>query len=171
MRQYDSDEELDQYVIDHAKYFTVVQIRPGGFVNGHGSNYIREEVPTLEEAMERAKVLYDEKKKSILIYAVADFAGAIGFNRPVRQYPEPTYRSKSQKMRDEKLEAAKRATIKKAERDLARQTKAPKKDKFKAAVFKTEFSTAKKPAKVAQNSMTHEEFMSSSQPMVKLVRV
>jgi hypothetical protein len=44
MRQYETDEDLDEYVIDHAHMFVVIQIRPGGYINGYGSNYTRTEV-------------------------------------------------------------------------------------------------------------------------------
>lgn len=145
MKQFETDEDLDDYVIEHAKYFTVIQIRPGGFVNGYGSNYIREEVPTLEEAMERAKELYEQTKKKLLIYAVADFAGAIGFNRPVRQYPPNTYRSKADKARDERKARAAR----KAER-------AAKKAEPKAAVFKTSFD--------------EDDFMTSKKAKARVIR-
>lgn len=80
------DEELTQRVIDHAKYFTVVQVSPGMFRKG-GSNYERTEEPTLEKAREQAKELYDKHKKRIIIYAVADFSGARNFSRPVETYP------------------------------------------------------------------------------------
>lgn len=177
MRHYETDEDLDNYVIAHAYMFTVIQIRPGGFVNGFGSNYIREEVHVkdhggnqaiaLEAAWVRAAEIYAEKKKTILIYAVADFAGAIGFNRPVRQYPASNYRSKSDKARDERKAIA----LRKAERGLAREhagkTKelkpVVKKPEFKAAVFKTTFEEA-------PGGITEEEFLATDKPMARLIR-
>lgn len=112
MLDFQSDEDLDQYVIDHAYMYTIITPRPGGFMAGLGSNYSREEVhvkdhegteEALVAAIARAKEMYDasENKKTLLIYAVADFSGAIGFSRPVRQYPPSTYRSKADKKRDE----------------------------------------------------------------------
>ncbi len=152
MRQFDTDVDLDNYVIEHAKYFTVIQIKPGGFVNGEGSNYTREECPTLESALERAAEIYKEKKKTLLIYAVADFAGAIGFNRPVRQYPASTWKSKADREREAKLE---RAQI----RQRAKEERKPK----EAAVFKTNF---KAPSR--DKSPSAANFLSSDIPMVRI---
>lgn len=99
-----SDEELNAKVIAHAKYFTVVQITRGGFVRG-GSNYDRHQVDTLEGAREKAKELYDaDKSRGILIYAVADFAGANGFSRPIENYPKSNYMTRADKARQEKLD-------------------------------------------------------------------
>lgn len=144
MRQFDTDEDLDNYVIEHAHMFTVIQIRPGGFVNGYGSNYIREEIyvenndrtAALEKALARAAEIYKETNRTLLIYAVADFTGAMGFGRPVRQYPPSTYRSKADKQRDEL-----RARKAKREAAAAKKATTPKKpkDKFTAAVYKTDF--------------------------------
>lgn len=166
MKHFESDEDLDQYVIDHSYMFTVIQIRPGGFVSGYGSNYVREEIhvgddgpeEALERAIARAKEIYDEKKKSLLIYAVADFSGAIGFNRPVRQYPPNTYRSKADKQRDAIRE-------RKAKREAAKKKAEPKskeKDKFKAAVFKTDLGVKKQ--------MTEADFVNSKTPMVRVTK-
>lgn len=131
MKQFETDEDLDDYVITHAYMFTVIQIRPGGYVNGFGSNYIREEIhvkdhggdprAALEAAKVRAKEIYEEKdkKQKLLIYACADFAGAMGFNRPVTTYPEPTFRSKADQRRDERKAIA----VRKAERALKKQLK------------------------------------------------
>lgn len=118
MKNFETDEDLDNYVILHAKYFTVIQIQPGGFVSGKGSNYTREEQPTLEAALARAEEIYKERKKTLLVYAVADFAGAIGFNRPVRQYPPSTWRSKADRARDEKKARAEARAVAKAAKNL-----------------------------------------------------
>ena len=83
--EYD-DEELTRMVIENAVYFTVVQITPGQFRKG-GRNYDRHVVPTLEDARTLAKTLYEQNKKNIIIYAVADFIGAKGFSRPIETYP------------------------------------------------------------------------------------
>lgn len=99
-----SDEELNAKVIANAKYFTVVQVNRGGFVRG-GTNYDRHQVDTLEDAREKAKELYEaDKSRGILIYAVADFAGANGFSRPVENYPKSTYMTRADKARQEKLD-------------------------------------------------------------------
>lgn len=99
-----TDEELNEHTVKHAKYFTVVQINRGGFVRG-GSNYDRHQVDTLAEARAKAKELYEAEgtaKRGIIIYAVADFAGANGFSRPVENYPPLTYMTRSDKARLEK---------------------------------------------------------------------
>ncbi len=80
-------EELDALTIEHAKYFTVVQVILGGFVKTGLSNYEREEAPTLEAARQRAKDRHEETGKPSMIYAVADFVGARGFSRHVENYP------------------------------------------------------------------------------------
>lgn len=102
-----TDEELNAHTIKHAKYFTVVQITRGGFVGG-GQNYDRHQVESLEDANTLAASLYkdDPKKRGIIIYAVADFAGANGFSRPVGNYPPTTYMSKSDRAREEKKRKA-----------------------------------------------------------------
>lgn len=102
-----TDEELNEHTVKHAKYFTVVQITRGGFVGG-GRNYERHQVDTLENARIRAAELYgqDTNKRGIIIYAVADFAGANGFSRPVENYPLSTYMSKSDKARQDKKQKA-----------------------------------------------------------------
>ena len=98
-----TDDELNAHVVANAKYFTVVQVNRGGFVAG-GKNYDRHQVDTIVDARKLAKELYDadERKRGILIYAVADFAGANGFSRPVENYPATTWESKSQKAEREK---------------------------------------------------------------------
>jgi hypothetical protein len=101
-----TDEELNEHTILHAKYFTVVQINRGGFVRG-GSNYDRHQVDTLEDARKLAQELYDADpvKRGILIYAVADFAGANGFSRPVENYPNKVYLTKGDKAKKAKKDA------------------------------------------------------------------
>ena len=120
-----TDDELNQRVIDHAKYFTVVQVTRGGFVGG-GKNYERHQVNTLEDARVKAKELYEEDaaKRSILIYAVADFAGANGFSRPVESYPVSAgYVSKSDKAKTEKkLKAEARERARQARLSLGEGT-------------------------------------------------
>lgn len=86
MGNYD-DEGLLELVMKHAKYFTVVQMAPGKFMIS-GRNYDRYQVDTIEEARILAKSKYEENGRSCLIYAVADFAGAMNFSRPVDTYPE-----------------------------------------------------------------------------------
>jgi len=99
-----TDEELIAHVVAHAKYFTVVQIRRGGFVAG-GSNYTRYQVPTIEEARVKAEELYGlDRSKGILIYAVADFAGASNFSRPVESYPKSNYMTRGDKIKKEKAD-------------------------------------------------------------------
>lgn len=112
-----TDEELNEHVIKHAKYFTVVQINRGGFVAG-GQNYDRHQVDDLETARKKAAELYeaDGRKRGIIIYAVADFAGANGFSRPVENYPKTTWESKSQKADREKKD-------RKAARERAREAR------------------------------------------------
>jgi hypothetical protein len=109
-----TDEELNAKVIAHAKYFTVVQVNRGGFVRG-GTNYDRHQVDTLEDARVKAKELYEaDKLRGILIYAVADFAGANGFSRPIENYPKSTWMSKGEKAR---LEKDQKAAARKAARE------------------------------------------------------
>lgn len=111
-----TDEELNEHTIKHAKYFTVVQVNRGGFVRG-GTNYDRHQEPTLEAARIKAAELYAlDKMRGILIYAVADFAGANGFSRPVESYPNKSYQTKADKARQEKLD-------KKAARDRIREAR------------------------------------------------
>ena len=102
-----TDEELNQHTIKHAKYFTVVQINRGGFVKG-GTNYNRFQVDTLDDARTMAKDLYtsDPDKRGILIYAVADFAGANNLSRPVENYPKSTYMTRGDRAALEKKQKA-----------------------------------------------------------------
>ena len=128
-----TDEELNQHVIKHAKYFTVVQINRGGFVGG-GKNYDRHQVPDLAEARKKAAELYaaDPGKRGILIYAVAVFAGANGFSRPVENYPKSTWESKSQKAEREKKERkAGRERAREARLNLGAKHFAPKPEPLK----------------------------------------
>jgi hypothetical protein len=149
MKNFETDEDLDDYVISNAHMFVIIQIRPGGFVNGYGSNYTRTEVTfekgkdnpweALDVAVKEGERIYKQTGKSLLVYAVADFAGAIGFNRPVRQIPAPTFRSKADQRRDEakarKLRVAERAK----KRELEGKSKPKEVRKPKGAVFKTDF--------------------------------
>ena len=178
LRQYETDEDRDGYVIEHAYMCTVIQIRPGGFVNGYGSNYIREEVhvkdykdsrEALQAAIELAEKRFEETKKRLLVYAVADFAGAIGFNRPVRLIPPNQFKSKADQRRDD-LRARK---LRQIERERARELKGktkqePKTPKLKAQVFKTEFK--EQPNLVQDTGLTEEEFSATDVPMARLLR-
>lgn len=111
-----TDEELNAKVVAHAKYFTVVQVNRGGFVRG-GSNYDRYQVDTLPNARTKAAELYElDKTRGILIYAVADFAGANGFSRPIENYPKLTYMSKSDKARQDKEQRTKAREMARAAR-------------------------------------------------------
>lgn len=146
-----TDEELNQRVIDHAKYFTVVQVNRGGFVGG-GKNYDRHQVDTLEDARVKAKELYeaDPTKRGILIYAVADFAGANGFSRPVENYPLTAgYVSKSDKAKLEKKQKAEA-------RERARQARL-------SAGTGTNRKRIEKPVET-----TVDDFMSNPEPMVRI---
>jgi hypothetical protein len=82
-----SDEELDAKSLEFAKYFTIVQIRPGGFARLGTSNYIRREAPNFAVALDIANALYKDTGKSCLIYAVVDFAGARNFTRHITNIP------------------------------------------------------------------------------------
>jgi hypothetical protein len=174
MRQYETDEDLDEYVIDHAHMFVVIQIRPGGYINGYGSNYTRTEVTfekgddpreALATAVKIAEDLYEKTKKSLLVYAVADFAGAIGFNRPVRLIPAPTFRSKADQRRDD-LRARKLRQEDRARKKLAEDAPVKAK-KPKAAVFKTTFE---KPKAAKEIGLTDEEFAATDVPLARLIR-
>lgn len=116
-----TDEELNAKVVAHAKYFTVVQVNRGGYVRG-GSNYDRHQVDTLEDARVLAAELYTvDKTRGILIYAVADFAGANGFSRPVENYPNKDYLSKGQKAKIEiKRKADARAALRETRMNLGK---------------------------------------------------
>lgn len=119
MGQY-TDEELNQHTIKNAKYFTVVQITRGGFVGG-GQNYERHQVDTLDDARELAAKLYNEdpKKRGIIIYAVADFTGANGFSRPVENYPLSSYKSRSDRAKEnKKLKAEQKQRLRDARLNL-----------------------------------------------------
>lgn len=178
MRDYETDEDLDEYVISHAHMFVVIQIRPGGYINGYGSNYTRTEVTldkgddpqeALAAAVKIAEDIYAKTKKSLLVYAVADFAGAIGFNRPVRSIPAPTFRSKADMRRDE-VRARK---LRQIERERARELKSgPKKErplpKMKAQVFKTKFKEEGNP--VQTTGLIDEEFAATDKPLARLIR-
>lgn len=184
MRNFETDEDLDEYVIDHAYMFVVIQIRPGGFVSGYGSNYTRTEFrveehggdrrETLALAMAKAEEIYKETKRALLVYAVADFAGAIGFNRPVRQIPTPTFRSKADQRRDE-ARARKLRQEERARKKLA-EDKPVKPKRPKAAVFNTDFGSSgteeftKEAARHTMDRLTEEEFNATDKPMARLLR-
>jgi len=111
-----TDEELNAHVASHAKYFTVVQVRRGGFVAG-GSNYDRHQVNTIEEARVKAEELYKaDPSRGILIYAVADFAGANNMSRPIESYPKSTYMTRADKIKKEKAD-------KRRAKELAREAR------------------------------------------------
>lgn len=179
MRNYETDEDLDEYVIDHAYMFVVIQIRPGGFVSGYGSNYTRTEFQVadyggvqrdaLSAAIIKAEEIYAETKRRLLVYAVANFAGALGFNRPVRLIPAATFRSKADQRRDE-LRARK---VRQVERERARELQGKSKKerplpKLKAQVFKTKFEEKSDP--VQETGITEEEFAATDVPMARLIR-
>lgn len=92
-----SDEELDDLSRGNAKYFTVVQVRLGAFARGQGSNYIRREVPTYAAALELAQAIHRKTGKTLMIYAVVDFAGARNFTRHLTNYPKTSPASKKQR--------------------------------------------------------------------------
>lgn len=101
----DSDEMVEWLTFQHAKYFTIIQIRPGGW-RTHASNYIRREAPTFAMALEMAQALYKETGKSCLIYGVADFVGATNFSRLITAVPHtPAPYGKSRRAADEKKKA------------------------------------------------------------------
>lgn len=182
MKNFETDEDLDDYVIHHAYMFVVIQIRPGGYVNGHGSNYTRTEVQVsdfggdpqaaLQHAIGIGEGIYAESKKSLLIYAVANFAGALGFNRPVRSVPEKTFRSKADQRRDEARARKLRQIERERSRELAGKTKALKKPR--AAVFDTDFDDPAPFVRAAAvktfERLTEEEFHATDEPMARLIR-
>lgn len=186
MKNFETDEDLDDYVIHHAYMFVVIQIRPGGYVNGHGSNYTRTEVQVsdfggdtqaaLQHATAIGESIYEKSKKSLLIYAVANFAGALGFNRPVRSVPEKTFRSKADQRRDEARARKLRQIERERSRELKGKTKALKTPKRepKAAVFNTDFDDpapfVKKAAQRTMERLVDEEFYATDEPMARLIR-
>lgn len=93
-----SDEELDARALEHAKYFTVVQVRLGGWSRLGISNYIRRTAPNIAIAMEMAQAIYRQTGKVSMIYAVVDFAGARNFTRHITNYPETPPVSKAELM-------------------------------------------------------------------------
>jgi hypothetical protein len=109
-----TDEEIDALIICHAKHFNVVQMNPGGFVSG-SRNYLHHKAYTIEEARTMAKDLHegDEKRRHIVIYAVADIGYVTNMSRPVETYPlSKPFISKAAKAKKER-----------EERSLERQTK------------------------------------------------
>ena len=82
-----SDAEIDQLSLEHAKYFTIVQVRLGGWSRLGTSNYVRRTAPTFAAAMEMAQAIHRQTGKASMIYAVVDFAGARNFSRHLTNYP------------------------------------------------------------------------------------
>lgn len=136
-----TDEELNQHTIDHAKYFTVVQVQRGGFVAG-GQNYDRIQVDTLTDARVKAKELYEAARRPCLIYAVADFAGANNFSRPVENYPPSTYLTR--KDREDRAKQAKRDAARQAGKKV-REPKAKPNTLMKQTQIPADFWDADEP--------------------------
>lgn len=82
-----SDADIDRKALDHAKYFTIVQVRLGGFRDRRESNYTRRTAPNLAVAMEMAQAIHRQSGKTSMIYAIVDFAGARNFTRHIMNYP------------------------------------------------------------------------------------
>lgn len=104
MMKLTSDAEIDAYIVRYAKSFTVVQMNPGGFVSG-SRNYLHHSSPTIEEARELARTLYEEdsSKRNIIIYALADIGYVKDMSRPVENYPAVKgYMSKAERARLER---------------------------------------------------------------------
>lgn len=109
LMKFNTDEEIDAFIIQHAKHFNVVQMNPGGFVNG-SRNYLHHVASTIDKARAKAETLYreDPKKRGIVIYAVADIGYVANMSRPVENYPPvKPYMSKAARA---KLERDKRAS-------------------------------------------------------------
>lgn len=83
-----SDAEIDRLALEHAKYFTIVQVRLGGWSRLGISNYTRRTAPNMASALEMAQAIHRQTGKTSMIYAVVDFAGARNFTRHVMNYPE-----------------------------------------------------------------------------------
>lgn len=111
-----TDEERTARAVQYAKYFTVIQYIRGGFQKG-GTNHIRNERPTLESARELAEELRAENSQhTVIIYAVADFAGCRNFSRPVEFWPKSQYVTRAEKAQIAKEERRKAREAEKAER-------------------------------------------------------
>lgn len=82
-----SDADIDRKALEHAKYFTIVQVRLGGFRDRRESNYTRRTAPNLAAAMEIAQAIHRQSQKISMIYAIVDFAGARNFTRHIMNYP------------------------------------------------------------------------------------
>ncbi len=95
-----SHEELDALALEHAKYFTVVQVQLGGFFTSRKSNYIRREMPNIVAARELAEALYKSNGKICMIYAVVDFVGANDFARHMENFPPSVSPFRSKQRRD-----------------------------------------------------------------------
>lgn len=82
-----SDADIDRKSLEHAKYFTIVQVRLGGFRDRRESNYTRRTAPNLAAAIEIAQAIHRQSGKTSMIYAIVDFAGARNFTRHLMNYP------------------------------------------------------------------------------------
>jgi hypothetical protein len=87
-----SQDEYEEMIFDNAKYFAVVEIRPGAWRSGN-PNFIRTEHPTFDEALAEARRRYEIEatpKRGSLIYGVADFpaSGARDMSALIEAYPE-----------------------------------------------------------------------------------
>jgi hypothetical protein len=114
LMKFTTDEEIDAYIIKHAKHFTVVQMNLGGFVNG-SRNYLHHVADTVDKARDMARSIYDSdvNRRGIVIYAVADIGYVKNMSRPVETYPAmKPY-----------LSRAARAQLEKDKRALERQSK------------------------------------------------
>ncbi len=86
-----TQDEYEQMIIDNAKYFTVLEIRPGAWRRGE-SNFVKTQHTTYDEAIAEAKRRYEAEphpKRGNLIYAIADFprSGARDMTALVEAYP------------------------------------------------------------------------------------
>lgn len=99
-----TDEEFTAKTLRHARLFSIIRVVRGGYRSGK-SNYERHEAPTLEEARTIAERLRKEdNKNTVIIYAIADFAGANGFSRPVEFYPKSEYLTRADREKIAKQE-------------------------------------------------------------------
>jgi len=111
-----TDEEFTAKTLKYARYFSIIRCIKGGFRSG-GANYQRHEAPTLDKAREIAHKLREEdNKNTVIIYAIADFIGAMGFSRPIEFYPKSDYKTRADREREAKEQ-------KRAVRDLAREAR------------------------------------------------
>ncbi len=103
-------EEYEGLIEKYAKYWRVVEIRPGAWRRGE-QNIIGTQHATYEEAMIEAKRRYEiepNPKRGSLLYAIADFPGASNMAALVGEYPETSgkyssrYRKQTKKPRESK---------------------------------------------------------------------